>query len=494
MINFLTEKNSFQLLNKKTYVHFINEDKIQEEIKAINTMLNIELPILLIDSLLEKKCSYIQHFFNDYSLFIKKISFSEKLNADSFRRASAEVINDINIPNNYGIFLNIPIIKNDLIEKIFTNKNYYVQSFLEGFVLGNYRFQKYKSDKYEGNFSIFINYSDLPDSEIEKIVTNTQKLMANVLLTRDLENLPSSDLTPEIFTNLISENIRDKKISIKVLDNELLVSNKLNGLLAVGKGSENKPKFVILEYNGNTESKEKIVLIGKGITFDSGGISIKSSSDMWEMKADMSGAAVVFGAILTCFDLSIKQNIVCLLPLAENMPSGSAQKPGDIITTSSGKTIEVDNTDAEGRLLLADALEYAQNFNPKYVIDFATLTLAIVVAFGPFAAGLFSNDENLENKIKSSSKKTFERLWSLPIWDDYNSKIKSSVADVKNVGGKWGGAITAACFLNKFVDNHFSWAHIDIAGTSFPEDSIPYMKDTMTGFGVRLIIDFLENL
>jgi leucyl aminopeptidase len=257
-------------------------------------------------------------------------------------------------------------------------------------------------------------------------------------------------------------------------------------------GSDNPPRFIVIEYSGAPKNKKKkIALVGKGITFDSGGISLKPALDMGEMKADMSGAAVVAGTIMAAAEEKIPINIIGIIPAAENMPSGKSLRPGDIIKTASGKTIEVDNTDAEGRIILADALHFASNEKPDLIIDLATLTGACVVALGEFAAGLFTKSESLNGSLYSAGLKTNERVWGMPMWDDYADLIKSDVADIKNIGGRWGGAISAAKFLENFVDKQIPWAHIDIAGPATPNNFTNYNKKFMTGFGVRLLFEFL---
>ncbi len=234
------------------------------------------------------------------------------------------------------------------------------------------------------------------------------------------------------------------------------------------------------------------MLVGKGVTFDSGGISLKPSQNMAEMKMDMSGAAAVAGAMEAVSRLKLPLRVIGLLPLAENMPGGSAQRPGDIITISNGKTVEVDNTDAEGRLILADALTYATKYKPKLIIDLATLTGACVVALGHVAAGIMGTDKKNIEELFNSGNRTHERVWELPLFDEYDDLIKSDVADVKNVGGRWGGAITAGMFLKKFVDTT-PWIHIDIAGPAIMEKETDFEPKGGSGFGVRLLVDFLTN-
>jgi len=238
--------------------------------------------------------------------------------------------------------------------------------------------------------------------------------------------------------------------------------------------------------------RDTIVLVGKGVTFDTGGISIKPSQNMAEMKMDMSGAAAVIGTLEAAARLALPVHLVGLIPATENMPSGSATNPGDIIKHYGGKTSEVDNTDAEGRLILADALAYASRYKPAAVIDLATLTGACVVALGNHATGMMGNDEQVMAQLKSAGETSFERVWELPLFEEYEKQIKSDVADVKNVGGRWGGAITAGLFLKRFI-GAYKWVHLDIAGTAILEEDLPYTPRGGSGVGVRLLIEFLKH-
>jgi leucyl aminopeptidase len=246
-----------------------------------------------------------------------------------------------------------------------------------------------------------------------------------------------------------------------------------------------------MEYKGGT-GKETVVLVGKGVTFDSGGISIKPSAGMAEMKMDMAGAAAVIGTLSAVAHLALPVRLVGVIPATENMPGGSALRPGDILTHLNGKTSEVDNTDAEGRLILADALAYASRFSPQIVIDLATLTGACVVALGHHASGLFSADEELVKDLREAGERSFERVWPLPMFEEYEASIKSTVADVKNTGGRWGGAITAALFLKRFV-GEYRWVHLDIAGTAMTDEAGDYVPAGASGVGVRLLVEFLRR-
>jgi leucyl aminopeptidase len=264
----------------------------------------------------------------------------------------------------------------------------------------------------------------------------------------------------------------------------------MGGVLGVSQGSTHPPRFIILEY-GDTK-KSPVVLVGKGVTFDSGGISIKPSAGMAEMKMDMSGAAAVIGTFEAVARLRLPIHIVGLIPSVENMPSGSSIRPGDIIRHYNGKTSEVDNTDAEGRLILADALAYAEKYKPSAVIDLATLTGAVVVALGHHASGMLGNDDALMKKLNLAGETTYERVWQLPMFDEYEKLIKSDVADVKNVGGRWAGAITGAWFLKKFIGS-YNWVHLDIAGTAILEENGEYTQKGASGFGVRLLTELLRR-
>jgi leucyl aminopeptidase len=261
----------------------------------------------------------------------------------------------------------------------------------------------------------------------------------------------------------------------------------------VARGSSEPAKFIILEYGGRRKSDPTIALVGKGITFDSGGISIKPSEKMDEMKSDMAGGAAVMGAIMAAADLKLPVNVVGLIPATENLPGGRAYKPGDILKSLSGQTIEVITTDAEGRLILADALTYASRYRPAAVIDLATLTGACIVALGDQVIGMLGNDDGLKSQIRRAADRTGERVWELPLWEDYHELIKSDVADFKNSGGRAGGTITAAAFLSKFVGN-VPWVHLDIAGPSWLTKDKPYIPKGASGVGVRLMVQVLMDL
>ena len=317
-------------------------------------------------------------------------------------------------------------------------------------------------------------------------------IAAGVRTVRDLGNGPGNLVTPTFLGERAEEVAKGAGIKCTVYGRREIEKMKMGGLLAVNRGSVEEPRFIVLEY-APRKAKKHVALVGKGITFDSGGISIKPADKMEEMKFDMCGAAAVIGTIQAAAMLALSVRVTGIIASTDNLPSGSAYKPGDIITTMSGKTVEVVNTDAEGRMILSDALHYASELKPDHIIDYATLTGACVVALGSEATGLFTNNDELAQKLIECGERVGERLWRLPEWDDYKELIRSEWADMKNSGGRWGGAITAAVFLKEFV-NCPSWAHLDIAGTAYAESETAREARGATGAGVRVTIAFLESL
>lgn len=328
--------------------------------------------------------------------------------------------------------------------------------------------------------------------DLEKIINEAESIASGVFLSRDLVNMPPNKATPSYMAD-VARNIGELYgMRVTIGDREWAKTNKMGAFLAVAKGAGEPPKFIVLEHNHSLEDKPAIVIVGKGITFDSGGISIKPSQDMGKMKSDMAGASVVLGVMQVVGKLNLPYRIIGIAPCTENMPDANAYHPADVIEASNGKTIEIISTDAEGRMVLADALVYAQQYSPDAVIDLATLTGACVIALGKnVAAGLFSNNEKLQERLLKSAKSTNERLWLLPLFEDYKMSIETKVADVKNSGGRFGGVGTSAAFLKEFVN--YPWAHIDMAGMALAEKTKSYVPEGGTGFGVRLIIDFIIN-
>lgn len=326
----------------------------------------------------------------------------------------------------------------------------------------------------------------------EQANRESQAIASGVKLTKDLANLPSNICTPTYLAERAKALCAlHEAVNCEILDQGQMQELGMNALLAVAKGSREKPKMIILEYKGTDDKKAEapIVLVGKGVTFDSGGISLKPPRDMDEMKYDMSGAATVLGVMSAVAELRLPINVVGLVPAVENMPSSTAVKPGDIVTSFSGQTIEILNTDAEGRLILCDALTYAERYKPDVVIDIATLTGACVVALGPHAHGLLSNHNPLTNDLLNAGRLAGDKAWEMPLWDEYQQSLDSPFADIANISdGRAAGTITAACFLSRFTKK-YHWAHLDIAGTAWK--SFPKKEKGATGRPVPLLVQYL---
>lgn len=363
-----------------------------------------------------------------------------------------------------------------------------------GAVLKSWQFDKYKTTKKECKLQDVKAISTNIDTSY-KIWKLLKNLISAVFMTRELVSEPANTLTPASFADRIMNELLPLGVKVEVFDETEIRHLGMGALLGVSQGSDNPPKFVVMNWNGGSEDEAPIAFVGKGVTFDSGGLDIKTYPHMEGMKGDMAGAAAVVGLMKVVALNECKKNIVCVAGLVENMPSGKAQKSGDIVTSMSGQTIEVLNTDAEGRLTLADALWYTQDkFKPQYMVDLATLTGAILYCLGDEYAGLFSNSDKLSKMLEIAGEKSGEKLWRLPMNDYYDSTIESSIADLKNITspGVKAGSITAAHFLKKFVNN-IEWAHLDIAGVESISRNLDTVNSGATGFGVRLLYQFLES-
>jgi leucyl aminopeptidase len=361
----------------------------------------------------------------------------------------------------------------------------------------DYKYDSYittkKADEKPPKISATLIPLDGIDSKrFKQLEAEANAIAAGVRTVRDMGNAPGNVMIPAKVAQTAEQVAKAAGVKCTVYGKREIERMKMGGLLAVNKGSAEEPRFVVLEYTPK-KAKAHVALVGKGITFDSGGISIKPAEKMEEMKFDMCGAAAVVGTIQAAAELELPVRVTGIIASTENLPSGSAYKPGDIITMMSGKTVEIVNTDAEGRMILGDALHYASRMKPDHIIDYATLTGACVVALASEAAGLFSNNDELAQKLIESGERVGERLWRLPEWDEYKEMIRSEWADIKNSGGRWGGAITAAVFLKEFVDCP-SWAHLDIAGTAYAEHETAREVRGATGAGVRVTVAFLESL
>jgi len=365
------------------------------------------------------------------------------------------------------------------------------QSIIEGMVLGSYKFEDYKSSKNKKNYLTHISLMGNVD---KTIVKKAQIIGESVCFARDLGNHPANILTPTYLANESKRISKAKNMKCIVTDVSKFEKMGLGSFYGVARGAKEPAKMIIVEYNGGPESQKPVALVGKGLTFDTGGISLKSPARMDEMKFDMCGSGTVMGVMNAVSVLQPKINIVFAIGSTENMPGSDAQRPGDIVKAYNGKTIEVLNTDAEGRLVLADVLSYVnKNYKPDYMIDFATLTGAVLVALGHRASGLMGNDDKLINKIKKSSKATDEKVWELPLWPEYTKEIQGKYADIQNLGKAGAGTITAGAFLKEFVGDT-PWCHLDIAGTAWgPKEPSYQPKFGATGVAVRLIYNLIEN-
>jgi leucyl aminopeptidase len=363
------------------------------------------------------------------------------------------------------------------------------EAIVEGALLGLYSFTKYKKPEYEDIEEMLIVVREKGKVPILESAIGKGKLVAEATnLARDMVNEPANYMTPSQMAEAAKKIASKYNLEFKVFDQEDMEAMGMGALLGVAKGSNQPPKLITLSYKGDEHSEKAIGFLGKGITFDSGGISIKPSEGMGEMKDDMAGAAAAMTALGAIAQLKPKVNVTAIIPATENLPSGSALKPGDVLKAMNGKTIEVISTDAEGRLILADALSYARELGLSPLIDLATLTGACRVALGTLYSGLFGNDPDLVDKILKAAESTGERMWQMPMPEEYKEQNKSEIANVKNTGNRYGGAITAALFLAEFVDDT-PWVHIDIAGTASSNKESGYTVKGATGIGVRTLVE-----
>lgn len=373
-----------------------------------------------------------------------------------------------------------------------------VQATAEGILLAGYRYERFlgtaarETRKLPRSVTLFID-TPRTSQACTAALAKAHKLCQAVLLARDLVNAPGNLKSPGYLAEQAQAVAAASTLQCRVLGPQELAEAGCGALLAVAQGSTREPRMILLEHRGDTSNQPPVVLIGKGVVFDAGGLSLKPAEKMDEMRMDMAGGAAVIGTMFAAALLDLPVNLVGIVPAVENLPSGSAYRPGDILTSLSGQTIEVLNTDAEGRLILADALTYAKRYAPRLVIDLATLTGACVIALGHHATAILGNHQKLVDSLLQAGEASGERLWQLPLWEEYDQLIKSDVADVKNTGGRAAGTITAAAFLKKFAGD-FRWAHLDIAGTAWLDQDQPYIAKGGTGVGVRLLVTFLERL
>ncbi len=375
----------------------------------------------------------------------------------------------------------------------------WAQAAVEASLLSLYKFKQHKTkgegdDKEDKNLEslTLLVGSDIEKSSLERLVLKGQTIANGTILARDLSNQPSNHLTPTLLAEK-AEEVADKVgLNCTVFDKSTLEEKGFRTLLAVSQGSAEEPRFIILEYKPEGDGQDTVALVGKGITFDTGGISLKSGKGMDEMKHDMSGSAAVLGAMQVIGNLKPNVRVLGIIAASENMPGSTAIKPGDVVTSFGGKTIEIMNTDAEGRLILADALGWTAQYEPNGVVDLATLTGAVITCLGHLAAGAMGTDDELMEKVKKAAEKTHERVWELPLWDDYDEGVKSKVADVQNIGDGTAGTIAGAAFLKKFAEG-YPWVHLDIAGTAWGVKGSTYIPEGASGYGVRLLVQLVED-
>lgn len=414
----------------------------------------------------------------------------EKIDAEALRAFAGKAVKKSIAKDLAGICIAVPSEK-----KISIKMPTLLEAMMEGGYLGNHIFDAYKEKKTQSPLN---EICFLVKQGIAKQYAHLEERVASIcegtVMAREWVSTPSNEKRPERFAASIIESAEKENLFITMLDEQTLLQENFNTMLAVSAGSDSKPRLVVLEYMPRKSGKT-VVFVGKGVTFDSGGINLKPSGSLDGMKADMAGAAAVAATVIAASKLGSNINVVGVIPIVENMISGKATRPGDVVKSHAGKTVEIGNTDAEGRLILVDAMSYAiKTYKPDILIDIATLTGACVVALGEKFAGVFSTDDELARAIVSSGEKTHERCWHMPLPDDYRELLKSDIADIRNISdGRWGGAITAALFLSEFIGKT-RWAHVDIAGPAYLKKGADYCGAGGTGFGVRLFCDLIENL
>lgn len=417
----------------------------------------------------------------------------DKVTLTSIRKAAAKAARGVRALKRSEFAIAVPEVASIGAESV-------AEAIVEGTILGLHLFNDFKTDPELKNLtkveSLTLLAANGADSESLENGARYAQLVAEANVRARLwVNIPSNKKSPEYLAEQARQIAAENGLRCEIWDENRIIEERMGALYGVGMGSDNPPRFIILEHApAGHENDAPLILVGKGMSFDTGGYSLKPSTSMEDMKDDMGGAAAVLGAMSVIKELQPNRRVICLVPSAENMVNGRAQRPGDIVTARNGKTIEVLNTDAEGRLILADALSYASELKPAAIIDFATLTGAIGIALGQEAAGLFANDDKLAEKVQLAGEHTGERVWRFPLWDEYRDHIKGTVSDIKNIGiERRAGSIAAAVFLEHFVGDGISWAHVDIAAVAFIREDRPLTQRGATGFGVRLALDFLRN-
>lgn len=491
-MNFNTTAKNINEIKTDALVIFVPEDKITREEKLIDAQIGKQAAKLRELGDLTGELSQVKIFHHSRELpriLLAGCGKSREFNLERLRSAAAAAIAALKPLAVKTVSFAVPQVPQ-------ADSRLVSQELICALLLSAYEFNEYKKpdEKKKAEFGTFEFIYPAPREKNEgaKGIAAGEIISRAVISARDLGNHPSNIATPSHLAEHALRVAREgKKIKVKILHLADIKKERMGGLLGVAKGSDEEPKFIILEYRAK-KTAPKIVLVGKGITFDSGGINIKPSEKMEEMKYDMTGGAAVMGIIKAASELNLPFNLVALIPASENLPSGKALKPGDIIVSRSGKTVEVINTDAEGRLTLMDALDYAKQYKPDLVIDLATLTGSIMVALGDDLIGGFTNAQNKLDQLLAAAKITGERIWQMPLAPEYETFIKSDIADLRNQSSmRYGDAIHAANFLKNFVD--YPWIHLDIAGVAWATREKPYRPKGASGAGIRLVLEFLRK-
>ena len=377
-----------------------------------------------------------------------------------------------------------------LSSKVITSRKFSPSAVVEGALLGLYTYNRYREEKNNNKAIKELVVLAKASKSLKEEMGSVSLTASAVSLARDLVNTPSNDMTP---THLAKAalSLKHSGLSVRVLEREEAQRLGMGAFLAVAKGSHERPKFIVLQYKGGKGAP--VVLIGKSITFDSGGISLKPAEGMEKMKYDMAGGAAVLGVMKALSEFRLPVNVTGVLPATENLPGGSATRPGDVVRAANGMTVEIINTDAEGRLVVADAIGYAKSLKPRAIVDIATLTGACSIAFGNEAIAMMGNNRDLLARMKQSGDNVYERVWEMPLFEEYKDYVKSDIADIKNTGGRAGSLVTSAYFLKEFAGD-VPWLHLDVAGTAWIEKDRPYIPKGASGVGVRLLLDFLKGI
>ncbi len=462
----------------------IYEDlKISRQFQGVNRELGRGLTNALAANLLKGKAGEVKIVVGKKGAlaFVFGLGKKGQLNPETLRKAGGGVAKSCVANKVKSVCFILPVDGKEA---------YMSQAVTEGLILGSYQFNEFRTtdeDPFEMETATVVGGN-------QKAVKKGVAIANGVCLARDLDNRPGNVATPTHLAENAQAIGKSGGMKVTVFEREKFTKMGMGALAGVASGTKIPPKFILMEYWGAKKSAKPVVLVGKGLTFDSGGISIKPANRMDEMKYDMCGSGVVLGVMKAIAALSPKINIVGIIPSTENMSGDKAYRPGDILKAYNGKTIEILNTDAEGRLILADGLSYAtKHYDPKYILDFATLTGAVVVALGHVASGIMGTDAELIKNIKASSVKTGEKVWEFPLWDEYLEQVKSKIADVKNMGASGqAGSIAAGAFLKAFVGDDIPWCHFDIAGTAWGDKNLPYLnKGKATGEVIRLVVDLI---